>query len=366
MNFYSPTFLIDELQCKQNIFNMLKKAQTGNCIFRPHFKTHQSAAIGGWFKACGIQKITVSSVNMAKYFAAHGWEDILIAFPFNIHEIMSLNHLASQVKIQLTVSSAITASFLAKNIKHEIGVYIKTDAGYHRTGLLPEQSNEIDEILQLCKSSALLKFKGFLAHFGDTYHVIGQKEVNTIYRRSIDQLKTLKSKYHSQFPDLLISIGDTPSCSLVEDISEADEIRPGNFVFYDLMQEQIGSCKFKEIAAIVACPVVAKHTDRNELVIYGGAVHLSKEYIRDREGKGIFGKIVELNKNGWSTPLENTYVDRISQEHGIVACSNETFNRFKIGDFIGVVPVHSCLSANLFKTYTSTSGEIISNIHNNS
>jgi len=32
-----------------------------------------------------------------------------------------------------------------------------------------------------------------------------------------------------------------------------DEIRPGNFVFYDLMQYRIGSCSVGQIAVAMAC-----------------------------------------------------------------------------------------------------------------
>ncbi len=77
---------------------MAQKAKAHNLIFRPHFKTHQSAEIGNWFKDEGVNKITVSSVQMAEYFAESGWKDILIAFPVNIRETEQINRLASKIK----------------------------------------------------------------------------------------------------------------------------------------------------------------------------------------------------------------------------------------------------------------------------
>ena len=97
------------------------------------------------------------------------------------------------------------------------------------------------------------------------------------------KLNNLKQKYLSQFPDLITSYGDTPSCSLADNFEGFDEIRPGNFVYYDVMQYHIGSCSLDEIAVAVACPVVAIHPERNEVVIYGGAVHFSKEFICCRQ-----------------------------------------------------------------------------------
>ncbi|MBK8048603.1 MAG: hypothetical protein IPK16_16670 [Anaerolineales bacterium] len=56
-------------------------------------------------------------------------------------------------------------------------------------------------------------------------------------------------------------------------------MRPGNFVFYDWTQVQVGSCGFDDVAVVAACPVVGKYPDRHEVVLYGGAVHLSKDFL---------------------------------------------------------------------------------------
>ena len=67
-----PTFVIDKEVCLQNIEKMAEKAKAHNLRFRPHFKTHQSAKIGEWFRLFGVDAITVSSVSMAEYFAMNG------------------------------------------------------------------------------------------------------------------------------------------------------------------------------------------------------------------------------------------------------------------------------------------------------
>src|SRR6476620_10300974 len=86
-----PTLLLDEARCRRNIERMASKARRSNVRFRPHFKTHQSAQIGEWFREAGVNAITVSSVKMAEYFASHGWDDITIAFPANWREIEAIN-----------------------------------------------------------------------------------------------------------------------------------------------------------------------------------------------------------------------------------------------------------------------------------
>ena len=82
----SPTLLLDKNKCLTNLNFMVQKAGNYNLSFRPHFKTHQSLEIGRWYKDFGIDKITVSSLQMAVYFAEE-WTDITVAFPVNILEI---------------------------------------------------------------------------------------------------------------------------------------------------------------------------------------------------------------------------------------------------------------------------------------
>lgn len=75
-----PTLVIDEVKCRNNIRSMADKALANNLIFRPHFKTHQSAKVGNWFRDYGVDRITVSSVDMAGYFTEHRRHSILQSF----------------------------------------------------------------------------------------------------------------------------------------------------------------------------------------------------------------------------------------------------------------------------------------------
>ena len=70
-----PALLLDKEQVFSNIDKMASKAKATGVKFRPHFKTHQSAEIGNWFRDFGVTAITVSSLDMAIYFAKHGWAD---------------------------------------------------------------------------------------------------------------------------------------------------------------------------------------------------------------------------------------------------------------------------------------------------
>ena len=101
MKITEPTLILDKKRCLANIEKMANKAKRNNINFRPHFKTHQSAEIGSWFRNFDVTSITVSSVRMAKYFAANGWNDITIAFPVNILEIGQINELALKISLNI-------------------------------------------------------------------------------------------------------------------------------------------------------------------------------------------------------------------------------------------------------------------------
>jgi D-serine deaminase-like pyridoxal phosphate-dependent protein len=158
----------------------------------------------------------------------------------------------------------------------------------------------------------------------------------------------------------ILSTGDTPSCSIVENFNGFDEVRPGNFVFYDLTQYLLGSCTFENIAVAVACPVVEKNLKRKEIIIYGGGVHLSKESIRTGEGNTIFGKTVLLEEAGWREASGHDYVRSLSQEHGIIVPSDELYKSVKVGDLVGIIPVHSCMTADLLRQYHTFDDRLIS------
>ena len=355
-----PTLFIDKKKCRENISRMFSKAKTSNLELRPHFKTHQSLEIGKWFKELGVNKITVSSVSMAEYFSPF-WDDITIAFPINILEIDAINTLAEKIAINVLIENIESVDFLSKNLKHNVNAFIKIDVGYHRTGINPTRLELINTILAKTDDSSLMNFIGFLGHAGHTYQCRTPECIKKIHSQSLSIMATLKQVYISRYPNLIISLGDTPGCSVADDFSGVDEIRPGNFVFCDLTQNKIGSNAISQIAVALACPIVAIHKDRSEIVVYGGGVHLSKERLEDNEGR-IFGRVARKIENAWGDIIPNMYVKSLSQEHGIISVPNNEIDKYKIGDYLMILPIHSCMTGNLMKNYTPFDGHIISRL----
>ena len=359
MNIVRPTLVLDKEVCLRNIGRMADKAKEKKLFFRPHFKTHQSAAIGEWFRDFGVTAITVSSVKMAQYFAQNGWKDITIAIPINIHEINEINELAAKIKLNVLIENKDTLIQLDKFVKTPMGVFIEIDTGDNRTGVQPSKTNQIDNLLSFIGNNRHLHFEGFLTHTGQTYKARSRHEIHNFHFDALLKMRSLKNRYSKDWPGLIISMGDTPSASICENFDGVDEIRPGNFIFYDLMQLQLGSCQFEDIAMRLVCPVIAKHGSRNEVVIYGGAVHISKDSIINIDGKSLYGQVVVRKGKEKILLNEKNYLYQMSQEHGILKITYKDFQLFNVGDLVEIVPVHSCLTANLMGSYSTTEGELI-------
>jgi D-serine deaminase-like pyridoxal phosphate-dependent protein len=352
-----PTLLLDEARCRRNIERMAQKAKANQIPLRPHFKTHQSHTVGDWFRDYGIDRIAASSLRMAHYFAEDGWRDITNAFPTNIREISRINEVASKTQLNLLVEDLGTVQFLEKELHQEVGIFIKADTGYHRTGLGPEDFDLVDQLLAFTGQASKLELKGFLAHAGHSYGAHGHEDIARVHHSSLDTFQLFHDRYDSQYPELTYSAGDTPTCSAMDTFPGLSEMRPGNFVFYDLSQWDIGSCELEDIAVAMACPVVAKHPARNEIVVYGGGVHFSKDRRPHPNGPVYYGMLVNWENGNWVTHPENAYLKSLSQEHGIVAADPSLLEKTKVGDILCFLPIHSCMTADLMKRYWTLDGK---------
>lgn len=351
----SPTLVLKPEIVLKNLDNMISKASRHGLKLVPHFKTPQSRAIGRWAIQKGIQEVTVSSIKMAKHLSGIGFNTVHIAFPFNIREIDAFNQLNEYQNLSIQIVNAESAKFLSSKLGQETSFFIEIDAGYGRTGVRFDDFDTIDNILSIADDSRLLTFRGFYVHPGHTYY----GDVHNIYHDTRSALSLLKSRYTSDYPELDIRIGDTPGCSILDDFGPATEIGPGNFLFYDLMQVSIGSCKREDVALVLAVPVVDVNKKSGKILVHGGGVHLSKDFIQMDDGSKCFGEVVLFNDTGWEIPTKISSVISVSQEHGIIQASKDLSDTIEIGDIVGILPIHSCMTADCMKRYWSTNSEWI-------
>ena len=360
-----PTLLLDENAARANIRAMAGKARAAGVAFRPHFKTHQSLEIGEWFRAEGVERITVSSLDMAEYFAAGGWGDITLAFSANPRQIAGLDLLAGRVRLGLLVESPETAAVLGAGLTHPVEIWLKIDTGTGRTGLPWDQPDQVQRLAECVQSYPHLSLRGLLTHAGNTYTAPNPASAARLFEASKERLHGLRTVLLNRpelaprgLAGLQVSVGDTPGCSASSDFTHADEIRPGNFVFFDAQQYSLGSCSSKDIAVTLACPVVALHPERGEAVVYGGAIHLSKDTF-EWQGERAYALVCLPEGERWGEPLPGAAVVRLSQEHGVLRLGPQDLARLRVGDLLCLIPAHSCLTAQALGRYLSLDGRWI-------
>ena len=336
---------------------MADKAASHGLLFRPHFKTHQSADVSEWFRDAGVRAITVSSLQMAAYFARHRWDDITIASLFNPAWTVEINSFAEFTTLNLLVDRQDTFSAIADVLEHTHHFFIKVDNGYGRAGISSGDSASVLGLAQLIDSHPRHRFAGILIHQGDNYKITDTAALAEAHRRNLVRLKPLVAEMKAHFPEAICSWGDTPSCVVADDFSIVDEIRPGNFVFFDVMQLSAGICNPGEIALTLLAPVVGVYPAEGRMILNAGAVHLSKERITGRGIYDGYGLVATIHGAARGEILFDLAVSDLWQEHARVTGPPELIATFRPGDVVGIIPVHSCLTADLMKGYLLPTGE---------
>lgn len=372
-DFSAPTVLVDRERVLHNVQAMLRRADAAGVSLRPHFKTHQSVEIGDWIRALGVERITVSSAAMAEGFVAAGWNDLTLALPVYPAMFGRVAALLDRATVGLLVDHPEAALALAASPElaaasqaagRSVPIWIKLDAGYGRAGVRWEDESRLKAVIQALDAPWLRRM-GLLVHSGHSYDARGPAEITALHAVCLERLLPLAERYADSFEGgrCQLSIGDTPSCSVLHDFGPVDEIRPGNFVFYDLSQVQIGACTREQIAASVLCPVIGKDEARQRLILHGGAVHLSKDRMQRADGSICFGEIACRPFDGhWQLPDPARPLASLSQEHGIVSLPAEALHDYRIGDFVQVFPVHSCLACDLHGSYRELDGATLTRV----
>ena len=351
-----PTLVLRPEIARKNIAKMAEKARRSGVQFRPHFKTHQSKQIGEWFRAEGVNSITVSSVEMAIYFAENGWTDILIAFTANLRELDSINELAKKVHLGLLCEDMATLTFFQNRLNSPVDFWLEADNGSLRTGL--PMSDTLSFLILAKTIHPPFTLKGILTHAGNTYKTHSPEEINLIYDQTLEGLKRLRHYLADAGYIVEISYGDTPALSRLQSFAGWNEVRPGNFIFFDSTQLYLGSCSEDEIAIRVACPVITVYPERNQLALYGGGVHLSKDSFQVNN-RPYYGFVSFPTDNGWGPIIPDAYVSALWQEHALVNLEPKWLKTIHSGDLLMVLPSHSCMTVDLYDFYITPDGQSI-------
>jgi D-serine deaminase-like pyridoxal phosphate-dependent protein len=325
---------------------MSETALSSNVRLRPHVKTHKCIEVALIQTAGHDGAITVSTLAEARAFSKHGFLDITYGVPIERGKFDAcVEILRSGVKLNLLTDDAETVRGLneaAGKAGVKFDVFLKIDCGYHRCGVEPHTAEAI-EIPRQISDAANLNFAGILTHAGHSYHAASKEEILQIARNERDSMTELAEKLSDAGIEVpTVSIGSTPSINTVDHLNGIDEIRPGNYIFFDAFQATLGSCGFEDTALTVLAAVVHRDRTQKKIIVDAGAIALSK----DRGAVEIdpacgYGHVLDLDGNETGMRIES-----LSQEHGTFHVEDDAvFESLKVGARVRILANHSCLTA---------------------
>ncbi len=342
----TPVLLLDLDRLDANLAEMAARCRTLGVALRPHVKTHKCVEIAERQRALGARGITVSTLEEARTFADHGFDDITWAFPVILNRIDEVVQLARRIRFGVVVDSEEAVDALALT-GEPLVVWLKVDCGYHRAGVSPDDPRALTLPRRIARA-APLRFAGVLTHSGHAYAApdrATRRRVAEDERRAVAELRARLAEEGLTGEG---SVGSTPAMTVVENLAGVTEARPGNYAFYDGMQVGLGSCTAADCAVTVLASVVSAQPSARHAVIDAGALALSKDAGLSGAEFGM-GAIYDDYAAG--TLRADARVTGLSQEHGIVSA------RLPVGVRVRVLPNHSCLTAACFDGYAVVRGE---------
>jgi D-serine deaminase-like pyridoxal phosphate-dependent protein len=347
----TPCLLLDRATLGRNLAAMSGRMRSHGVALRPHLKTAKSAAVAKLATANEAGGITVSTLAEARYFAAHGFTDILYAVgivPARLDQVAALRRQGIDLKI--IIDSPDAGRAIASH-GDEFAVLIEIDSGAHRAGLDPASPLllEIGHILNAARNVTLL---GVMTHAGHSYHCHSTQEVAAIAETeratAVDAAERLR---RSGIRCPIVSVGSTPTAVHARSLAGVTEMRPGVYMFNDLDQLALGSCGPQDLALSVLTSVIGQYPERNRVLIDAGALALSKDISASEfMPEAGFGTVVGY---------DGLSVVDVNQEHGFIGSRRTLpFDRLGIGARLRLWPNHACITAAAYDRYHVIDSEL--------
>jgi len=355
----TPGLVLDVAKVKRNAERMSRRIKQFGADLRPHIKTHKCIEVARIQTAGHSGAVTVSTLAEARAFAANGFTKITYAVPIESGKFDEAIEISRDCELSLITDDMDVPGQLndaAKQANVHLNLFLKVDCGYHRCGVEPTNP-EATEIPRRISNASNLRFAGILTHAGHSYNCQTKPELLALAKHERDLMADFGEALRKEVGQVpIVSIGSTPTITSVDHLDGVDEVRPGNYIFFDAFQTTLGSCSFDDCALTVLASVVHRDWERRKVIIDAGAIALSK----DRGPVALnpdcgYGRVLDLEGNDL-----NLTVSEMSQEHGVMIAQDEkTFDRLRVGSRVRVLANHSCLTAAQHSHYNVLEGDHI-------
>jgi D-serine deaminase-like pyridoxal phosphate-dependent protein len=338
----TPAVLVDLDLLERNVARQAARARKARVRLRPHAKTHKCPEIARLQRAAGASGLSLAKVSEAEVFVDAGFDDIFVAYPVvGEDKGRRLVALCDRARLAAGVDSVEGARTLARAFRdsgRRLDVLLKVDVGYGRVGVVPTRALAVaQEIAELPG----LHLRGVFTHAGHAYLAPTRRDLDRVARDEGEVLAGVAVRLRrAGLPIEEVSVGSTPTAARAMRARGVTECRPGNYVFHDASQVELGTCRTEDCALTVIATVVSVPA-RDRAVVDAGSKTLSSDPLRPRPGG-----------HGWILGRRSR-LNALSEEHGWVAVARG--ESFRVGERVRILPNHACVVANLHDRLIGTS-----------
>lgn len=345
----TPALVLDRTVLERNVRAMAERMRRHGVALRPHLKTAKSAEVARLATTGQPGGITVSTLAEVRYFFEHGFRDVTYAVgivPSKLDAVASLQAPGTHLGI-LTDDPGVARAITAH--PGSFDVLVEVDTGLQRGGVPPE-SEALLEIARILSEAPRVRFEGVLTHAGHSYHCANVEEIVRVAEEERRGVVLAAERLHAAgIACPVVSAGSTPTAVHARALAGVTEMRPGNYVFFDLAQVGLGSCRLEDVALSVLAAVIGHVPRCNRLLIDAGSLALSSDTSAAEHMPGVgYGLVLDLS----GRPLGGLHVAHVNQEHGFVESGAPIdFARHSIGSRLRVLPNHACITAAMHDAY---------------
>src|SRR2546421_5486544 len=300
----TTALLVDLDRLERNIASMARVASTGGKSLRPHTKTHKTPEIASLQMKAGAAGLTVAKLGEAEVYAQRGFTDIFIAHeivgPPKLDRLLSLSRDCRVIVGADSLEVAQPISIAARTAGMRIPIRIEVDTGLGRAGV-----RSVDDAVALGKQVAELPgllLDGIFTHEGHVYKA-AEADRPRMCAEAAEKLRAVRDGLVGRWISIqTLSVGSTPSAPMMAEQAGITELRPGVYVFGDVMQTSMG-LDLNDCALTVLATVVSRPDDATAILDSG-----TKTLSGDRALEG--------SKHGLIMNHESVSFDWSSEEHG--------------------------------------------------
>jgi len=346
----TPALILDRAVLRRNLKRMSDRLRHAGVVLRPHLKTAKSVQIGRMAVEGHDGRITVSTLAEARYFAAGGFKDILYGVGIVPAKLPAATEIRRQgVNLRVVTDNLLVARAIADAARDgdTFSVFIEIDSGGGRAGLPFPELPGLVEIALVLHAAPNVDLAGVMTHAGHSYHQNTPDGIAAVAEQERRAIVGAAEKLRAAgIPCPIVSGGSTPTATWSKDFTGITEMRPGVYVFNDLDQALIGSCKPDDLALSVLASVIGHYPHRNQMLVDAGALALSKDVSAQEFQPNVgYGTIADA-------PSKDMAVIECSQEHGFVSSADPMpYGNMPIGTRVRILPNHACITAAAYDKY---------------